>query len=189
MNELPDNESYFPLSGAVVLSDVQRDIVKRFRAVITALAPLYLKAADTKTRADDDGALTLLMYHSQDPGIRIEWCVDRHGRIDLTSQIFHPAFSVCFNDKWEPADCLGGIGCAIAVLRGLVEGRVYSRILWSGSLIAATTDVLEKEDGTSIILDREYHLAGVVGALFARRRTISRVDFTEPARRPGDRRD
>jgi len=65
MSALPDSESYLPLSGAIVLSDAQHDVVKRFRAVIVALTPLYLKAADTETRSGDDGTLTLLSWVSK----------------------------------------------------------------------------------------------------------------------------
>lgn len=173
--------AYFPFGSGMSMTQAQKEVYAQLSACISELKPDYLPPANTVVTREANGTLILTANHSRRGDLAVAITIDEDGRLDVLCECLHPTFELCFNDKWEPHDCLGDLAYGIRVIVALFEGNVESRVVYSrkGKGIAKSEDWMIDESGNRTRLYVQYHGQSIFDALFGRRCEFRRVSFLD----------
>jgi hypothetical protein len=178
---MPSQSVYFPIDPGIEPSQEQLQVHARLTDCLSKLRPTFLEAADTSAYLNDDSTLSLNAIHAKNTEVEVTLNIDEDGRLGILCDSLHRSFELCFNDIWEPDDCLGDLDTAIEVVQALFSGKMKSRVVFarSGESIAKSDDYLIDDRGKPVKLYTQYHGQGIADALLHRRCEIRRVSFDE----------
>jgi hypothetical protein len=179
MSGYDSSHDYFQLARGEELSGPQREALEVCKKVLVTAATQRALVLDAEAELGEEGCLSLTVRHRAIATTAVHIQVDSDGRLDMWSKALHSDFSLCFNDKWEPDDCLGDLGCAAEVLHAIVEGRLRSEITLMGDAIVKSRDVLLRDNGAEVVLDTQWHIAALVAPFRRTRSIVRRLNFVQ----------
>jgi len=85
--------------------------------------------------------------------------IDEDGKLWILCNSLYRSFELCFNDIWEPDDCLGDLDTGVQVVQALFAGKAESRVVFDrhGDSIAKSEDYLIHNSGKLRKLYTQYH--------------------------------
>lgn len=173
------DSAYLKDAAGLAVGDAQREFVRGLRRCIAAIGPAQLDLDATTAELLEDGRLRLELRHRLDTDIYLSISIDPDGRVGMLCPALHPKFELCFNDIWEPYDCLGDLALGIEVTCAILGGRVESELLWSGDELVRSKDILTRLDGSRVVLFSQYHsVVLLLGGILKGQRETRRVTFT-----------